>query len=199
MMVLTWRQGWLRLAVDGWMDQQLLFRTCQRIVVLAAVLVLVVVVVAAKISHHCPLVSDCWLLRRHLDLVAGKCTASPTRMQPLAVMLLAASHSRFCLLVLFLLLLSLCIIQPFEAIFDFIRQINNFLEKLITWPRECGNGKFSLVASMYIFDVHWHQLSHSIIIFLFPFLFSHCELPTVFPISNVRLADGQLTVCVLSR
>lgn len=31
--------------------------------------------------------------------------------------------------------------QPFEAVFGFVKQINNFLEKLITWPRDCGQGK----------------------------------------------------------
>eukprot|EP00977_Amphora_coffeiformis_P013575 scaffold3586_cov164-Amphora_coffeaeformis.AAC.26 len=30
------------------------------------------------------------------------------------------------------------ILQPFEAVLGFVKQINNFLEKLITWPRECG-------------------------------------------------------------
>ncbi|CAB9511054.1 expressed unknown protein [Seminavis robusta] len=30
------------------------------------------------------------------------------------------------------------ILQPFEACFQFIRKTNNFLEKLITWPRDCG-------------------------------------------------------------
>jgi hypothetical protein len=28
--------------------------------------------------------------------------------------------------------------QPFEAVFHFVKQINDFLEKLITWPRELG-------------------------------------------------------------
>ncbi len=28
--------------------------------------------------------------------------------------------------------------QPFEALFDFVQQINQVLEKLITWPRLCG-------------------------------------------------------------
>jgi hypothetical protein len=28
--------------------------------------------------------------------------------------------------------------QPFEAIFAFVKTINNFLEKLITWPRDLG-------------------------------------------------------------
>ncbi|KAL3762942.1 hypothetical protein ACHAWU_001089 [Discostella pseudostelligera] len=27
---------------------------------------------------------------------------------------------------------------PFEACFHFIKDITNFLEKLITWPRDCG-------------------------------------------------------------
>ncbi|KAI2500097.1 hypothetical protein MHU86_14364 [Fragilaria crotonensis] len=30
------------------------------------------------------------------------------------------------------------ILQPFEAVAPFFKQINNFLEKLITWPRDCG-------------------------------------------------------------
>ena len=28
--------------------------------------------------------------------------------------------------------------QPFEAMFGFVLSINQFLEKLITWPRDCG-------------------------------------------------------------
>ena len=28
--------------------------------------------------------------------------------------------------------------QPFEGCFRFVRDITDFLEKLITWPRECG-------------------------------------------------------------
>lgn len=28
--------------------------------------------------------------------------------------------------------------QPFEAIFQFVKQITAFLEKLITWPRDLG-------------------------------------------------------------
>jgi hypothetical protein len=28
--------------------------------------------------------------------------------------------------------------QPFEACFNFVKQITAFLEKLITWPRMCG-------------------------------------------------------------
>lgn len=30
--------------------------------------------------------------------------------------------------------------QPFEAVFAFVKQITSFLEKLITWPRDCGQG-----------------------------------------------------------
>ena len=29
-------------------------------------------------------------------------------------------------------------LQPFEAIFQFVKQITAFLEKLITWPRDLG-------------------------------------------------------------
>jgi hypothetical protein len=29
--------------------------------------------------------------------------------------------------------------QPFEAVFKFVKDIDNFLEKLITWPRDLGN------------------------------------------------------------
>jgi hypothetical protein len=29
-------------------------------------------------------------------------------------------------------------LQPFESCFEFIKQIDGFLEKIITWPRECG-------------------------------------------------------------
>jgi hypothetical protein len=29
-------------------------------------------------------------------------------------------------------------LQPFEALFGFVKQITQFLEKLITWPRDCG-------------------------------------------------------------
>jgi hypothetical protein len=32
------------------------------------------------------------------------------------------------------------ILQPFESLFKFIKSINNFLEKLVTWPRDCGHG-----------------------------------------------------------
>ena len=28
--------------------------------------------------------------------------------------------------------------QPFESLIGFIKDVNRFLEKLITWPRECG-------------------------------------------------------------
>lgn len=28
--------------------------------------------------------------------------------------------------------------QPFEALFGFVQQINQFMVKLITWPRLCG-------------------------------------------------------------
>jgi hypothetical protein len=30
------------------------------------------------------------------------------------------------------------LLQPFEAVFQFVKTINQFLEKLITWPRELG-------------------------------------------------------------
>jgi len=29
-------------------------------------------------------------------------------------------------------------LQPFEALFRFVRDLTDFLERLITWPRECG-------------------------------------------------------------
>eukprot|EP00544_Gedaniella_sp_CCMP2646_P005938 CAMPEP_0202494116 /NCGR_PEP_ID=MMETSP1361-20130828/10774_1 /ASSEMBLY_ACC=CAM_ASM_000849 /TAXON_ID=210615 /ORGANISM="Staurosira complex sp., Strain CCMP2646" /LENGTH=75 /DNA_ID=CAMNT_0049124527 /DNA_START=46 /DNA_END=273 /DNA_ORIENTATION=+ len=29
-------------------------------------------------------------------------------------------------------------LQPFEACFSFVKSITQFLEKLITWPRDCG-------------------------------------------------------------
>jgi hypothetical protein len=35
------------------------------------------------------------------------------------------------------------LLQPFEAVFAFVKQITTFLEKLITWPRECGQGKLN--------------------------------------------------------
>eukprot|EP00984_Skeletonema_dohrnii_P000899 scaffold289_cov120-Skeletonema_dohrnii-CCMP3373.AAC.6 len=28
--------------------------------------------------------------------------------------------------------------QPFEGCFSFVKDITDFLEKLITWPRDCG-------------------------------------------------------------
>jgi len=30
------------------------------------------------------------------------------------------------------------LLQPFEALFQFVKQITSFLEKLITWPRDLG-------------------------------------------------------------
>eukprot|EP00934_Nitzschia_sp_Nitz4_P001377 Nitzschia sp. Nitz4//scaffold50_size126154//56894//57203//NITZ4_003683-RA/size126154-augustus-gene-0.115-mRNA-1//1//CDS//3329553692//1377//frame0 len=30
-------------------------------------------------------------------------------------------------------------LQPFEACFDFLKGIQNFLEKLVTWPRDLGH------------------------------------------------------------
>jgi hypothetical protein len=36
------------------------------------------------------------------------------------------------------MLFELSSFQPFEALLDFVKDINRFLEKLITWPRECG-------------------------------------------------------------
>ena len=37
--------------------------------------------------------------------------------------------------------------QPFEAVFGFVKQITAFLEKLITWPRECGQGTWRFLSS----------------------------------------------------
>lgn len=31
------------------------------------------------------------------------------------------------------------LLQPFEACFSFIKTIQNFLEKLVTWPRDLGH------------------------------------------------------------
>ncbi|KAL7581546.1 hypothetical protein ACA910_022110 [Epithemia clementina (nom. ined.)] len=31
------------------------------------------------------------------------------------------------------------LLQAFEGLFPFVKKINHFLEKIITWPRECGN------------------------------------------------------------
>ncbi|KAL7556342.1 hypothetical protein ACA910_006146 [Epithemia clementina (nom. ined.)] len=31
------------------------------------------------------------------------------------------------------------LLQPFEGLLPFVRDINMFLERLVTWPRECGN------------------------------------------------------------
>ncbi|KAL7556601.1 hypothetical protein ACA910_021021 [Epithemia clementina (nom. ined.)] len=31
------------------------------------------------------------------------------------------------------------ILQAFEGLLPFVRGINSFLEKIVTWPRECGN------------------------------------------------------------
>ncbi|GFH58992.1 hypothetical protein CTEN210_15468 [Chaetoceros tenuissimus] len=30
------------------------------------------------------------------------------------------------------------VLQPFEPLFGFIKDINSTIEKYITWPRECG-------------------------------------------------------------
>jgi len=30
------------------------------------------------------------------------------------------------------------LLQPFEGCFSFVKDITDFLEKLITWPRDCG-------------------------------------------------------------
>jgi hypothetical protein len=78
----------------------------------------------------------------------------------------------------------ICIVQPFEALFGFIKQINTFLEKLITWPRECGNGKSTLSPRV---DVLLEPLSFSrrmLALFLF---FSYHELPHVVPQPHVKV------------
>lgn len=45
-----------------------------------------------------------------------------------------------CCVCVLLLTFSLLIImpQPFEGCFTFVKDITDFLEKLITWPRDCG-------------------------------------------------------------
>eukprot|EP00563_Minutocellus_polymorphus_P009882 CAMPEP_0181025822 /NCGR_PEP_ID=MMETSP1070-20121207/3305_1 /TAXON_ID=265543 /ORGANISM="Minutocellus polymorphus, Strain NH13" /LENGTH=76 /DNA_ID=CAMNT_0023102961 /DNA_START=36 /DNA_END=266 /DNA_ORIENTATION=+ len=30
------------------------------------------------------------------------------------------------------------LLQPFEAVLPFLKQVTEFLEKLLTWPRTCG-------------------------------------------------------------
>lgn len=30
------------------------------------------------------------------------------------------------------------ILQPFESVFRFVRDITSFLERFLTWPRDCG-------------------------------------------------------------
>jgi len=30
------------------------------------------------------------------------------------------------------------ILQPFEPFLNFVKDINNFLEKIVTWPKTCG-------------------------------------------------------------
>ncbi len=50
-----------------------------------------------------------------------------------------ANHDLLCLCAstnLFLLLIIMP--QPFEGCFTFVKDITDFLEKLITWPRDCG-------------------------------------------------------------
>ena len=37
--------------------------------------------------------------------------------------------------------------QPFEGVAGFFKQINNFLEKLITWPRDVGKAIFDCQSS----------------------------------------------------
>ena len=66
--------------------------------------------------------------------------------------------------------------QPFEAVFGFVKQITAFLEKLITWPRDCGHGMFSVP----------RHVSPNNAILTELFSNSHHELPAIFPFSHVE-------------
>jgi hypothetical protein len=77
----------------------------------------------------------------------------------------------------------LCLVQPFEALFGFIKQINTFLEKLITWPRECGLGKSTLSRHVDVL-LDFLPFSHRMLAIL-PF-FSYHELPYVVPQPHVK-------------
>lgn len=88
---------------------------------------------ASPVDLYC--VAHRWHLRWNLDLVAGTMMSRhlSTLMRDDDFTLLLTIDACCC---------CCCCTQPFEAVFGFVKQITAFLEKLITWPRECGQGKF---------------------------------------------------------
>jgi hypothetical protein len=88
------------------------------------------------------------ILRRHLDFPPGNLVASRIAYRVPCKSGIGWGHDIILLtkFVLFFLSLSLCsttLQQPFEAVFQFVKQITAFLEKLITWPRDLGKAIMS--------------------------------------------------------
>jgi hypothetical protein len=96
----------------------------------------------------------CWLLRWDLGLLAGashskkKQSVDENRtalfrsvVHSLISFISTNARSHSCPFITFSLLnesSESLLLQPFEAPLNFVKQITAFLEKLITWPRDCG-------------------------------------------------------------
>jgi hypothetical protein len=91
-------------------------------VIYSIIWILLLLFIAWPVAGFC---AGIWILLQVSDALAF----GAVRRQVLSILL---SHTHLCLL------------QPFEPLIGFIKQINTFLEKLITWPRECGLGKLTL-------------------------------------------------------
>ena len=67
-------------------------------------------------------------------------------------------------------------LQPFEALFPVVKQCTQFLEKLITWPRECGNGKYRCSTMKTVCFGLSSSYSRTAFLYLISTSFSHCQL-----------------------
>ena len=90
--------------------------------------------------------------------------------------------------------------QPFEAFLPFLKQVTEFLEKLLTWPRSKFNGIFFCriwvfglaVPTMCHASISWNRLSHTFALYFLPLLPSSSQ-PAARPL--LTAANRSLPPC----